>query len=75
MVRLFYISIVIFPQFFGTSLIRNGVFGLKASIDILSALSLAIYNTYVAKWQIDNLGNERHCLIALSWQPDRFVLL
>lgn len=40
----------------------------------LSGLHLAIYNTYVAKWQIDNLDNERHCLIALSWQPDSVVL-
>lgn len=39
-----------------------------------SGLRLVIYNTYVAKWQIDNLDNERQCLIALSWQPDRGAL-
>lgn len=39
-----------------------------------SGLHLVIYNSYVAKWQIDNLDNERQCLIALSWQPDRVVL-
>lgn len=35
-----------------------------------AGLRLAIYNTYVAKWQIDNLDNERRRLIALCWQAD-----
>lgn len=47
---------------------------LDLAVAIFPGLRLVIYNTYVAKWQIDNLDNERQCLIALSWQPDRAAL-
>lgn len=47
---------------------------LDLAVGIFPWLRLVIYNTYVAKWQIDNLDNERQCLIALSWQPDRAAL-